>query len=243
MEWKHAHNWPRTKAEAYDLERERETLLDIHRYDAAPKLIVAVETSYGYGAETAFAAAAVLTFPDLKPIERQVAHVDVLFPYIPGLFYYREGPALVEVLRKVKCNPDVILVSGHGLAHPRGLGLATQLGISFDKPSIGCARRLLIGRHKPVSEKKGGFAPILYKGEKVGMAYRSKDFVKPVFISPGHRCGHDFAVEVVTQCIRGFRLPEPIRLVHNLANRHKRNVEGSRRDGVNTREETTEDIT
>ena len=243
MEWKHAHNWPTSKAEAYDLERVRETLLDVNQNDHLPKLIVAAETSYGYGAESAFAAAAVLTFPALEPVERHLAHVEVIFPYIPGLFYYREGPALIEVLRKVKCNPDLILISGHGLAHPRGLGLATQIGISFDKPSIGCARRLLIGRHKPVSPKKGGFAPILYKGEQVGMAYRSKDFVKPVFISPGHRCGHDFAVEVVTQCIRGFRLPEPIRLVHNLANRHKRNVEGGRKVEACSREETTEDVT
>ncbi|MBD3257837.1 endonuclease V [candidate division GN15 bacterium] len=227
LEWKQAHLWPSTKAEAYDLESERVPLLSPQPPDRGPQRLVAVEAAYGHAAQRIYAVAAVLTFPELNEIERAWHSLPVTFPYVPGLFYYREGPVIVEVLRKLNADSDVILVSGHGIAHPRRIGLAAQVGISFDKPSIGCARRLLIGRHRPVGETQGSSQPIFHRGEEIGLAYRSKDRVKPIFISPGNRCSLAYARDVTVNCLGGYRLPEPLRLVHNLANARKRQEEKS----------------
>ena len=242
MKWIHRHDWPTSKSEAYDLEESRLELLSPEEPLPEPSVLAAVEATYGHGAESIFAAAAVMTFPELEPIERALCHLPVTFPYIPGLFYYREGPVLVEVLRKLTHQPDVILVSGHGRAHPRRLGLACQIGISFDTPSIGCARRLLIGRHQPVAEKRGHLEMIVHRGDEIGVAYRSKDKVKPIFISAGHRCDTRSAAATIEQTINGFRLPEPLRLVHNLANRHKRNVEKTQQQPAGDADESRKDL-
>ena len=242
MKWIHTHSWPTTKSAAYDLEESRLALLSPEEPLPQPKVLAAVEATYGHGAESIFAAAAVMSYPELEPIERTLCHLPVDFPYIPGLFYYREGPVMVEVLRKLTHQPDVILVSGHGRAHPRRLGLACQIGISFDTPTIGCARRLLIGRHQPVGETRGNMETIVHRGDTIGVAYRSKDSVKPIFISAGHRSDTDTAAATIARTINGFRLPEPLRLVHNLANRHKRNVEKSPQQKAGSSDESRKDL-
>lgn len=225
MKWINEHHWPKTKQEAYALQDDRAGLVDITANINEPELIAAVETAYGYAGEIAYSAAVVLTFPEMKEVERSLVHCRTEFPYIPGLFYFREGPSLVAALTRLETRPDLIMVSGHGIAHPRQCGIASHIGIDFDLPSIGCARRLLHGRHRPVSESKGSFQPIKHRDTEIGVAYRSKDNVKPIFISPGHRCNHRLARELIVKCLRGYRLPEPLRIAHLMANKHKRFME------------------
>jgi len=199
--------------------------VDISANMNEPELIAAVETAYGYGGEIAYAAAVVLTFPDMKEVERNLVHCRTEFPYIPGLFYFREGPSLVAALAGLESDPDLIMVSGHGIAHPRQCGIASHIGIDFERPTIGCARRLLHGRHRPVGETKGSRETIKNRDAEIGIAFRSKDNVKPIYISPGHLCDLRLSREFVVRCLRGYRLPEPLRFAHLMANKHKRYME------------------
>jgi deoxyribonuclease V len=187
-----------------------------------PKLIGAVDTAYGYGGEKLYASAVVMTFPDLEEVARMSQFCEVTFPYIPGLFYFREGPAIVDALAGLSVDPDVIIVHGHGIAHERSCGLATHVGLEFDIPTIGCSRRLLTGTHRPLGDAKGSSQPIIYRRKEVGKAIRSKEKVKPLYISPGNGCDLNYCVDIVTRCLRGYRLPEPLRLAHLLANKFKR---------------------
>lgn len=205
-----------------------------------PELIAAVETAYGYGGEIAYSAAVVLTFPEMKEVERSLAHCSTEFPYVPGLFYFREGPSLVAALEQLKSQPDLILVSGHGIAHPRQCGIASHLGIDFNKPSIGCARRLAHGKHRPVGETKGSREVIRHREAELGVAYRSKDKVKPIYISPGHLCDMTLSRELVVRCLRGYRLPEPLRFAHLMANKHKRFMEKGDKKNRSDSEEASE---
>ncbi len=225
MKWVNSHKWPKTKQDAYTLQDSRARLVDISANMNEPETIAAVETAYGYAGETAYAAAVVLSFPEMKEVERSLVHIKTEFPYIPGLFYFREGPSLVAALSQLESNPDLIMVSGHGIAHPSQCGIACHIGIGFDRPTIGCARRLLHGKHRPVDETKGSLQKIKHRDAEIGIAYRSKDNVKPIYISPGHLCDHRLSQDFVVRCLRGYRLPEPLRFAHLLANKHKRYME------------------
>ncbi len=225
-------NWPVDRAEAEARLAETAKAVSLLNFIHDPELVAAVDTAYGVGAEYVYASAVVTRFPDIEEVERTVARARAPFPYIPGLLFFREGPAITEALERLKSTPDVIIVHGHGVAHPRRCGMASQIGVLFDVPSIGCCRRILAGRHRPVGDSKGSAEPIMLGGQEVGWAYRSKDHVKPIFISPGHKCDLATARDIVVRNLRGFRLPEPLRLAHLFANKHKRNLENRRTDDV-----------
>ena len=234
MEAKNVHDWPTDKHGAVQLQKEIAKSIKRHGNMVEPTLIAAVDTAYGFQGIKLYAAAAVLSFPTLEEVERSFHCENIGFPYHPGLFYFREGPAVIGALSRLKCEPDVVIVHGHGAAHPRRCGVASHVGYYFDKPSVGCARRLLVGHHRPIPDPKGNHQPVQLGSEIVGTAYRSKDKVKPIFISAGHLCDLNFAQDIVVRCLRGFRLPEPLRLAHLLANKYKRKeekgVKADRRD-------------
>jgi deoxyribonuclease V len=232
LEYRKLHDWPTTKAEAHAIQEEMAGWVELHTIIETPELIAAVDTAYGSNNETLFASAVVTTFPEIEVVERTNHYGPLNFPYIPGLFYFREGPIIIEALAKVSSNPDLVIVHGHGLAHPKRCGMACSIGIAFDKPTIGCARKLLTGYHRPVGEAKGSYQPITIGSKKVGFAYRSRDNVKPIFISPAYKCDPDQAKEIIVQNLRGYRLPEPLRLAHLFANKFRRQIEKKR-----TREE------
>ena len=225
LEYRKLHDWPTTKAEASAIQDEMAGRIELHANAESPGLIAAVDTAYGNNAETLFASVVVTTFPEIEVVERTYHYGPLNFPYIPGLYYFREGPVIIEALAKVESDPDLVIVHGHGLAHPRRCGMACSLGIAFDKPTIGCARKLLTGYHRPVGEIKGSCQPITIRSQEVGLAYRSKDNVKPIFISPAYKCDLDQAKEIIVQNLRGFRLPEPLRLAHLFANKLRRQIE------------------
>ena len=138
----------------------------------------------------------------------------VSFPYVPGLLSFREAPPLLKAFEKLSQSPDLAIFDGQGIAHPRGIGLASHLGLFLDVPTIGCAKSRLVGEHEPVGMEKGEMSDLIYKGESVGRVLRSKRDVKPLFVSPGHRISQDRAAEIVLSCCRGYRFPEPIRRAH-----------------------------
>jgi len=225
LEYRKLHEWPTTKTEAYTIQEEMAGRVELHANTESPELIAAVDTAYGNNAETLFASVVVTTFPEIEVVERTYHYGPLNFPYTPGLFYFREGPVIIEALAKVESDPDLIIVHGHGLAHPKRCGMACSIGIAFDKPTIGCARKLLTGYHHPVDEAKGSYQPITIQSKEVGLAYRSKDNVKPIFISPAHKCDLDQAKQIIVQNLRGYRLPEPLRLAHLFANKLRRQIE------------------
>jgi deoxyribonuclease V len=157
-------------------------------------------------------------------VEQHVTYRPTRFPYVPGLLSFREAPALVAVLRKLRCEPDVFMFDGQGLAHPRHFGLACHMGILIDRPSLGCAKSLLVGTCETPQPARGSTAPLEHRGERIGMAVRTRDNVRPVYVSIGHRLSLSAAVKVVLASSIGFRLPEPVRLADQLVAREKKRI-------------------
>ncbi|HPC04083.1 MAG TPA: deoxyribonuclease V [Syntrophales bacterium] len=170
------------------------------------------------------AAVTVLDFPSLDILEVAVHSETVSFPYIPGLLTFREGPPLLGAFGKLRTVPDVVIFDGQGIAHPRGLGLASHMGVLLGIPSIGCGKTRLVGEHGEPGEGKGSAVPLLYEGNPVGAVVRTRRGVKPVFVSPGHDMGFERAVEIVLACCRSFRLPEPVRRAHDAVNRARKGL-------------------
>jgi deoxyribonuclease V len=222
-------DWPLNKIDAIDIQKEMAKKVEIFSNFDDINLIAAVDTAYGKNAEVIYASVVLIKFPDIEEIERRFQYEKVSFPYIPGMFYFREGEAIEKVLQKLDTEPDLLIIHGHGIAHPLRCGLASQIGIGFDKPSIGCARKLICGNHREVGEIKGNSQPIYYKDKEVGIAYRSKENVKPIFISPGHKCDVKLANEIIVKNLRGYRMPEPLRLAHLFANKFKRHIEKNKK--------------
>ena len=158
----------------------------------------------------------VLKFPELEVIEVAKEVREVQIPYIPGYLNFREGPSFLRSFLKLRCQPDITMIDGNGIAHPRKMGLASYVGVVLDIPTIGCAKSPFFV-HEPPGEKRGAFS--LYKdrnNEMVGYCLRTRTSVKPVFVSPGHRVDFVFSREIVLECSK-FRVPEPIRIAHNMA--------------------------
>lgn len=163
--------------------------------------------------ETNVAVAGVIVYrsPQLEEVERQMARRKLRFPYIPGLLSFRESPVLLAAFARLRAEPDLILIDGHGRAHPRLFGIACHIGVLFDKPAIGCAKSLLVGEHEEPGPRAGATAPLLFRGERVGTVLRTRDNVKPIFVSQGHRVSLESAVRLVQQTVDGYRIPRPTR--------------------------------
>lgn len=173
--------------------------------------VAGADLAFDPATEIAFAGVIVYRFPALEEVERRKARRKLRFPYVPGLLSFREGPVLLAAFARLRTEPDLILIDGHGLAHPRRFGIACHLGVLFDKPTIGCAKSLLVGEHAEPGAPAGSTAPLILGTERVGVVLRTRDNVKPIYVTPGHRVSVDSAVELVRSCLDGFRLPKPTR--------------------------------
>ena len=156
----------------------------------------------------------VLRYPELVLAESKTAREQLDFPYIPGLLSFRESPLILAACERLSVSPDLVLVDGQGIAHPRHLGLASHLGLLWDKPTIGCAKSLLCGWHQPVGPEPGSYAELIDDNEVIGAALRTKEGSAPLYISIGHKIDLATALQWVLNCCRGYRLPEPTRLAH-----------------------------
>lgn len=170
--------------------------------------------SYSKNGNRLFGAIVVLSFPQMETLDVATCEGKVSFPYIPTLLSFREGPILTKTFQKLKIKPDVMIFDGQGIAHPSGIGLASHMGLWLNLPSIGCAKTpLLVGSVLP-GPSKGNFEWIRKEGKKVGAVLRTKEKVKPLFISPGHRIDLMTSIELILKSCRGFRIPEPLRKAH-----------------------------
>jgi len=163
------------------------------------------------------AAVAVLTFPDLKIKEFATATRRVTFPYIPGLLSFREGPVILDAMAKLSAAPDLLMLDGQGVAHPRRLGIASHIGLLTSLPAIGCAKSRLCGRHNEPGSQQGSHVPLIDNHETIGAVLRTRSRVKPVFVSVGHGVDLASSIKYVLACCRGFRLPETTRQAHRIA--------------------------
>jgi deoxyribonuclease V len=165
------------------------------------------------------AAVVVLRVPDLDLVEERVVERPVTFPYIPGLLSFREAPVGLAAIGSLETRPDLLLVDGQGLAHPRRCGIACHLGLLLDLPTIGCAKSILVGHAEEPGPDPGDWTPLVHRGETIGAALRTRPKTKPIYVSTGHRVSLASAIELVSQCGRGYRLPEPTRLADRIASR------------------------
>lgn len=178
----------------------------------------------GFTADKVYAAVVVLDYATLQPVEQATAAAPLTFPYIPGLLSFREAPGILAALARLNSLPDVLIVDGQGIAHPRRFGIACHLGVLLDLPAIGCAKSVLVGRVGSLGEAPGSTAEMAAGDEVLGIAVRTRRGVKPVYVSAGHRVDLAAAVRIVLSCTRGYRLPEPTRLAHRLAAASKSQV-------------------
>ncbi|MBD3234884.1 MAG: endonuclease V [candidate division Zixibacteria bacterium] len=186
--------------------------------------ICAFDVSYDKQSRTNYTSVIVMGYHDHQVIESKSVIREATFPYIPGLLAFREGPSIIEAYLKLRIKPDILLFDGQGYAHPRRMGIATMIGILLDKPSIGCAKTCLIGEWENPKNIRGAATPLIHKEEQIGNVLRTRIGVIPVFVSIGNRIDLQNATEIVLNCCTTFRLPEPIREAHRLANeiRNKR---------------------
>ncbi len=172
-----------------------------------------------------FATVAVLSFPELEVVEVQGHEAPLSFPYVPGLLAFREIPSVVGALEKVETPVDAIVFDAQGLAHPRGLGLASHLGLFLEVPSVGCAKSRLVGKHEEPGPERGDAADLVHRGRVIGKVVRTRRGVSPVYVSVGDKIDLDSAVELVLACCTRYRLPETTRAAHDAANRLRRGEE------------------
>lgn len=219
------HGWDLDYKDAVALQRElavRQRLCPADVDDI--RYVAGADVSYGRGDTEAVAAVVVVEIPGLHVVETATASAPLTFPYIPGLLSFREAPALIEAFRRIDAQMDAVIFDGHGLAHPRRFGLACHVGLWLDIPSVGCAKKKLVGDHEPVPLEAGSRQPLIHDGETVGCVLRTRDRVKPVFVSPGHCADIDSATAIVELCLRGYRLPEPTRLAHHEVTRARKEL-------------------
>lgn len=179
--------------------------------------VAGVDVGFEEGGAVTRAAAVLIDAQTLAPIAQVVARQPTRMPYIPGLLSFRELPALLQALSELPQAPDLVFVDGHGVAHPRRLGIAAHLGVVTGLPTIGVGKSILVGRHEEVGPHRGDRQPLEYKGEVIGCVLRSKDRIRPLIVSPGHRVSMVTAPELVLAFGRKYRLPEPTRLADRLA--------------------------
>ncbi|WP_338492302.1 deoxyribonuclease V [Erwinia aphidicola] len=184
-----------------------------------PRLIGGADVGFEQGGEVTRAALTILEYPSMQVIEHRVARIATTMPYIPGFLSFREMPALQAAWQLLEHHPDLLLVDGHGIAHPRRLGVASHFGLLVDVPTIGVAKKRLCGKFTPPGAALGSVEPLIDKEQQLGWVLRSKLRCNPLFISPGHRVSQATALQWVQNCLRGYRLPEPTRWADAIASR------------------------
>ena len=204
------HDWNLTTSQARDLQNR--LALDVCRLGSVvdPRFIAGIDVSSPLRARgMGTAAVVVLAYPGLELIETQTICGQIDFPYVPGLLSFREAPLILQAFEKIKHAPDLIIVDGQGIAHPRRLGIAAHLGLFFNIPTIGCAKSRLCGTYQEPAPEAGNFEELTDNGESIGVVLRTKNNVKPLFISIGNNIAIEDAIYWIMRCCRGYRLPEP----------------------------------
>jgi len=216
------HSWDVSPAEAKEIQRQLRRRVLVEPLNHQPEIIAGIDVSVkharkGVKKEQARAAVVLLSYPDLIPLQAITAEMPLSFPYVPGLLAFREGQVVLAAMEQLEDRPDVLMFDAQGLAHPRRMGLATHLGVLLDIPTVGCAKSRLCGTHVEPNEQKGSWTPLTDGDEVIGAVVRTRDNVRPVFVSTGHRIDLEAAIALVLDCATRYRLPEPARWAHRVA--------------------------
>jgi len=219
------HSWNVTPAEALQIQKELSRRVVIEGGPGNISVIAGVDCAFSRDDNTGYCAIILFSFPDLTIIEEQYHHGDIPFPYVPGLLSFREGPLILETYKKLTRKPDCIIFDGQGIAHPRRFGIAAHMGLWLDVPAIGCAKSRLYGSHDGPGSTSGSSSPLSDKnGEQIGIVFRTRDNVKPVYISPGHRVGFESAQIIISRCTGKYRIPVPTRIADIKVGEYKRSL-------------------
>lgn len=217
MEYRKLHPWNVSIEEAAEIQRtlcRRVSLVDAF---GELRRVAGADIGVRRGLNCGCAAVVVLSYPDFHRVEVRRAVRSLDMPYVPGYLSFRETPVLLDAFEQVENIPDVILIDGQGIAHPRGFGLASHVGLLLDVPTVGCAKSRLLGTFTEPPLEKGFATPLIDdEGRQIGSVVRTRTGVKPVFVSPGHKISFASAVDVALKCATRYRLPEPIRVAHRL---------------------------
>lgn len=212
------HAWPLTVDEAIKIqEKLKDEVITEDKLKEPVQYVAGVDVGFEENGTISRAAVAVLSFPDLQLQETSLARRPTTFPYIPGFLSFREIPAVLDALEKIKIIPDIILCDGQGIAHPRRLGIACHLGLIIDLPTIGVAKSLLVGKHEELPDTRGSWQPLIHRRETIGAVLRTRVGVKPVYVSSGHKVSLPTAIDYVLRCTTKYRLPETTRIADKLA--------------------------
>lgn len=225
MKIRQLHEWNVTPERAREIQNELRDKIKLQRLSAPIRLVAGADVSYSRKLERCFAAVTVFEYPAMRIVEQCNAIGEVSFPYVPGYLSFREAPILLKALERLSSLPDLMMFDGQGIAHPRQMGLATHLGIILDRPTIGCAKTRLFGQYEMPMEIQGCWTELRERGKLIGAVLRTRDRVKPLFVSPGHKITLDEAIEWVLRTITQYRIPEPIRRSHIAVNQLRANYE------------------
>ncbi len=213
------HDWNLTPSEAIEIQKRMRSLVKLQSQTHEFKKIAGADLSYNKFSDTIYTGIVVLSFPELQVIESVGVRSVAKFPYVPGLLSFRETPSLLEAWDKLKNRPDVLMLDGHGMAHPRRFGIACHVGILLEIPTVGCAKSILVGTHDVLAPDAGNHAPLIDRSEQIGVALRTKKNVTPVYVSVGHLIDIPSAIKLVLNSTTKYRQPEPTRQAHLLVNR------------------------
>jgi deoxyribonuclease V len=214
--------WHATPSEAVELQRQLAAAIDTQTALRPWDLLAATDVSFNIGGDLVYAVVVVLRRQTLEIVDWQGVAMPPPFPYVPGLLSFREIPPLLHAFDRLRVRPDILLIDGQGIAHPRRIGIASHLGLCLGLPTVGCAKSILCGRHAELDAERGARTPLVHHGEVIGSVLRTRPAVSPVYVSPGHLCRLEDAVSVVLETTVKWRLPEPIRAAHRLANELRR---------------------
>jgi deoxyribonuclease V len=211
------HSWRISVKEAVKIQEALRSRIILKKTFLRVEAIGGGDAAYSKNGDLLLGAMVVLSFPNLEILDMATAHGTIPFPYISSLLSFREGPILIKTFQRLKIKPDVMIFDGQGIAHPRGMGLASHMGLWCDLPSIGCAKTPLLDEFSSPGLSKGSYEWIQRAGQKVGAVLRTKESVRPLFVSPGHRIDLLTSIQLILESCRGFRIPEPLRKAHQLS--------------------------
>ena len=213
------HEWKLTPEQAIALQRELAGRIILEDRLGEVRHVAGVDMAINEENERAHAAVVLLTYPELEVVERHIYEEPLRMPYIPGLLSFREAPCVLGAFRKLRQSPDLVMVDGQGIAHPRRIGIAAHLGLWLELPTIGCAKSILTGTYDKAAlgEEAGSYVPLTHKKEVIGAVVRTRTRVNPMIISPGHLISLETSIKYVLACSKGYRLPEPTRLADKLS--------------------------
>ncbi|MDP2754395.1 MAG: deoxyribonuclease V [Nitrospirota bacterium] len=214
--------WPTNISDAKAIQISLRDKVKIIPLKKPPQYIASVDASFTD--DEIIAVTCIYKYPELVYIGHETAIKEATFPYVPGYLTFREGPAIIEAINSLSIKPDLILVDGQGIAHPKGIGIASHIGVLLDMPTIGCAKSRLIGEYKESGFKKGDWSSLEYNGRAVGAVLRTKENVRPLFVSPGHKIDLKASIEIVLGCTSKYRIPDPLRMADFISKKIKREI-------------------